>query len=75
MQTELRPLLVTEEEARRYLGGISRALIYKLRADGVIHPVHLGRACRYRLEDLDSAIRSLADGDSGTIGRMSRPNL
>ena len=63
MQMEVRPALVTEEEARRYLGGVSRAMIYKLRSEGLIHPVHLGRACRYRLDDLDTAIRSLAAGN------------
>ena len=62
MQTDIRPALVTEDEARRYLGRVSRSMLYKLRAEGVIHPVHLGRACRYRLDDLDKAIRWLSDG-------------
>ena len=65
MATEVRPALVTEEEARRYLGGVSRAMLYKLRAEGLIHPVHLGRACRYRLEDLDAAIRWLSASQAG----------
>ena len=41
MQTEVRAALVTEDEARRYLGNVSRAMIYKLRGEGLIHPVHL----------------------------------
>ena len=65
MQAEVRPALVTEDEARRYLGNVSRAMIYKLRAKGIIHPVHLGRACRYRLHDLDVAIRWLSDDHRG----------
>ena len=62
METVVRPALVNEEEARRYLGHVSRAMIYKLRAEGIIRPVHLGRACRYRLDDLDAAISQLSDG-------------
>ena len=69
MQTEVRPALVTEDEARRYLGNVSRAMIYKLRGEGLIHPVHLGRACRYRLDDLDGAIRRLQGHGVAESGR------
>ena len=65
MQTDVRPALITEEEARRYLGNVSRSTLYKLRAQGLIHPVHLGRACRYRLEDLDAAVEWLSDSQAG----------
>ena len=58
MEKEVRPALVTEERARRYLGDVSRAMLYKLRSEGIIHPVHLGRACRYRL---DEAVKWLSD--------------
>ena len=61
MEKEVRPALVTEERARRYLGDVSRAMLYKLRSEGIIHPVHLGRACRYRLDDLDEAVKWFSD--------------
>ena len=57
----LKPALVNEEEARRYLGGVSRSTLYRLRAEGTITPVHFGRAVRYRLSDLDRAIETLSD--------------
>ena len=59
MLPQTMPALVTEVEARRYLGGVSRAMIYRLRAEGILPVVHLGRACRYRLADLDAAIERL----------------
>ena len=65
MQQQMKPALVTEAEARRYLGGISRALIYRLRADGSLPVIHLGRACRYRLADLDRAIEALSHERAG----------
>ena len=65
MQTDIKPALLTEQEARRYLGGDSRSTIYRLRSDGVIAAVHLGRAVRYRLSDLDRAIETLTDDTGG----------
>ena len=50
------PRLMNEQSARAYLGGVSRSMIYKLRAQGFIHPVHLGTAVRYSVADLDKAI-------------------
>ena len=50
------PRLMNEQSARAYLGGVSRSMIYMLRAQGFIHPVHLGTAVRYSVADLDKAI-------------------
>ena len=61
MQPQTRPALVNEVEARRYLGGVSRATLYRLRAEGAITPVHFERAVRYSLTDLDQAIETLTD--------------
>ena len=60
-QAVVRPALVDESAARAYLGGISRNLLYKLISKGVVRQVHLGRAARYSLENLDEAIRRLQD--------------
>jgi len=49
MPEKIRPALVQEEEARTYLGGVSRAMIYKLRAEGLIRPIH---PCAARLDSL-----------------------
>ena len=70
MATEVCPALVTEEEARRYLGDVSRSLLYRLRAEGLIQPVHLlGRAVRYSLVNLDEAIRRLQGHREAESGR------
>ena len=52
---------MNEKSARAYLGGVSRSMIYKLRAQGFLHPVHIGTAVRYLVDDLDQAIRQFTD--------------
>ena len=50
------PRLMNEKSARAYLGGVSRSMIYKLRAQKFLHPVYIGTAVRYSVSDLDQAI-------------------
>ena len=65
MQERIPPALLTEAEARRYLGDVSRSTMYKLRAEGRLPVVHLGRSCRYSLRALDAVIVALSDGPNG----------
>ena len=51
-----RPLLVTQAEAARLLS-MSRVTVYRLVRGGVLHPVEVRGAKRYRVEDLERIAR------------------
>ncbi len=48
--------LVTTQEVAALLR-VSRGIFYNLRRAGLLRPVYLGRAVRYRLEDVRRLIR------------------
>ncbi len=56
-----RQLLVSVKQAASLLG-ISRGHVYRLIRDGQLHPIHLGRCARLRVEELGEFIATLAAG-------------
>ena len=51
--------LMKENEARRYLGGMSHGAFWALRQSGVVEAIRAGRAVYYDVLDLDTAIERL----------------
>ena len=58
---EIRPQLLKEGEARRYLGNISHSTLWELRQEGVIPTIRIGAGIFFSIEDLDSYISGLRD--------------
>ncbi len=57
-----RSALLTEEDARAHLGGISRATMIRLRQRGDLACVRIGRRVLFRLFDLDAYVEQRVEG-------------
>jgi hypothetical protein len=58
---DLEPLVVREPEARRLLGNVSRAELWKMRREGAIAAFNRGRACFYDVASIRAFVaRQLA---------------
>jgi excisionase family DNA binding protein len=57
--TALRPAVFTPRQASTYIQ-VSLSKLRKLEKDGVLLPIRIGRAVRYRRADVDRYLNSLA---------------
>ena len=53
------PRLMKEPEAREYLGRLSYGYFWRMRKDGLIPEVRMGRSVRFDVQDLDELIDKL----------------
>ena len=62
---DLRPLLISVEQAARLLG-VGRTTLYELVRQGEVTPVKIGRAVRFPLEEIEGFVARLRDGASSS---------
>jgi excisionase family DNA binding protein len=64
MDADPLPLLLTADQAARYIGVSLRTLWRLASAKQLPEPLHVGRAARWRRADLDAAVAEWQPGDT-----------
>jgi excisionase family DNA binding protein len=68
--TPIRPLLVTPAQAAALLN-VGRTTLYYLTRDGELTAVHIGRATRYALSELEAYVRDRMMAPPGATRRLA----